>query len=159
MYTYLIKIFAAFFCLVFFVTLIWRRWMISLVRRNLTLFINHLWHARRFLQFAIFVFFFFIFVLLPELFGVLRNAFTLDLGWLTLSCGIWFQLLNSRNFVLLVSTCSSRMHHFNKFHVRRRYWFEFRTDLAFCRKDLLFLLFNLKVFLYLFLLLAFLVFV
>jgi hypothetical protein len=54
--------------------------MISLVRRNLTLFINHLWHARRFLKFAIFIFFFFIFVLLPELFGVLRNAFTLDLG-------------------------------------------------------------------------------
>ena len=159
MYTYLIKIFAAFFCLVFFVTLIWRRWMISLVRRNLTLFINHLWHARRFLQFAIFVFFFFIFVLLPELFGVLRNAFTLDLGWLTLSCGIWFQLLNSRNFVLLVSTCSSGMHHFDKFHVWRRYWFKFRTDLVFSRKVLLLLLFNLKVFLYLFLLLAFLVFV
>lgn len=159
MWSYLIEIFAAFFCWVFFITLIWRRRMISLVRcTSLPLFINHLWHTRRFLQLAIFVFLLLFFALLAELFGVLWDTFALDLWRLTLPCWIWFQLLDSRNFVLLVSTCTSGVHHFDKFHVGRRYGFEFGTDLTLIRKGLLFLL-GLELLLLLVLLLAFLVFV
>jgi hypothetical protein len=50
------------------------------------------------------------------------------------------------------------VHHFDKFHVGRRYGFEFGTDLTLIRKGLLFLL-GLELLLLLVLLLAFLVFV
>lgn len=143
---YLSKIFGAIFFGVFFLTLIWRRRMISLVRCNLALFINHFRHARRFLQFANFLFFFLIF-LFAKLFGVLGDTFALDLRWLTLPSWMWFQLFNSGNFVLLVSTCTGAMHHFDKLQVRRRYWFEFGTIFIFRRILLLFLLCNLKFYL------------